>query len=349
MKLPLFYSMMMAAILALVISKIVYFGYTANYAADTFSRSTLHGRFDHDVYKYRILGKYLLFKLDDWLSSSMPEKGAEPRILVQTKNGSERFFLAFYYLNTFFLVLTSILVALLLDLDKPFQFNQTDRVLLLFFIPVMIGLSEFVITFYDVCSYFFQLLILYIFLRFIDRNYWLTLAIIGVLIILSTLNRESSALSVSIISVLLLSRYGFTRRTLFSIAGIFGCFLLTYIGLRILVIDPTHMRIINIQAGHLFVDTNIIGMLFWFLFCSLPFLMANSDENRWLIGLFFLFSLPYILTCLKDGVMWEVRLFMPLLIGSLFLSKITVTAPALSFSELYKKTILLLSQPRQAR
>jgi hypothetical protein len=322
MKSDLIIKIAIVILLSMVTNKIVYFGYTPNYAADIFSRQAFNGRFDHDVYQYRILSKYLLFKVDDWLGQSMPEKGAELRIGIYTPGGSQRFYLAFYYLNTFFLVLTSIMVVLLLHLDRSFQLGEAERNLIMFLIPIVISLSQFVVCCYDVSSYFFQLLIIYIFLKYIDRQRMLTLAIIDVLLIISTLNRESSALSVSIIALLLLTRYGINRQSILSCCGLAACFLGTYIGLRHFIHDNSNLHITNIQAGHLWIDTNIIGLFFWALFFYLPLSIANSAENRWLIAVFFLFSLPYILTCLKDGVLWEVRLYVPLFISSIFLSKL---------------------------
>ena len=318
---------MVAILLSMVTSKIVYFGFTPNYAADTFSRKAFKGRLDHDVYKYRLLSKYLLFSVDDWLARDMPEQGAEPRLMANMQGASERFYYALYYLNGFFLVLTSILVALLVHRDQDFRLTNMEKWLIIFLVPLLIGISEFTVCCYDISSYFFQLLILDIFLQWNRQRYWLSLAAITMLIILSTLNRESSALSVSIITVLLIGRYGLNWKTVAGIGLMAVGFLVTYIALRYIIIDPSHLRIINIQAGNLLIDTNIIGLFFWGLFFFLPVAIARSQENRWLIGGFFLFSLPYIIVCLKDGVLWEIRLYIPLFLGALFLSRIETTGP----------------------
>lgn len=334
MKYNLFLSLAMAVLLSMVTSKIVYFGFTPNYAADIFSRKAFNGRFDHDVYKYRVLCKYLLFAVDDWLGRDMPEQGAEARILINTRGGSERFYLAFYYLNTAFLILTSVMVVLLLYLDRSFLFSDGEKTLISFLVPVLIGLSQFTVCCYDVSSYFFQLLALYILLRYTKRHFWLSVAGIALLVTLSTLNRESSALSVSMAALFLAVRFGLTKKVITAIALIALCFILTYIALRLIIIDPSNRRIVNIHAGKLLIDTNIVGLLFWGLFFYLPFSMAENMENRYLIGAFFLLSLPYIITCLKDGVLWEVRLYIPLLLGSLFLSRLDASAHVVRLSNI---------------
>ncbi len=314
--------MMAVVCLSLVVSKIVYFGFTPNYAADIFSRQAFKSRLDHDVYQYRILSKHLLFAVDDWLAKDMPEKGAEARLMVNMRGASERFYLALYDLNTLFLILTSIMVVLLVHLTGELQLSDAEKWLIIFLVPLVIGISEFTVACYDVSGYFFQLLILYIFLRWNRRHYWICLSSLALLTILSTINRESSALSVAMIAVLLFSNYGFKRTALLGTGLLAVCFLATYISLRYLIVDPTHLRIWNIQAGDLLLDTNIVGLLFWALFFMLPFAIARDTDNRWLIGAFFLCSLPYIVTCLKDGVLWEVRLHIPLFLAALFLSRI---------------------------
>lgn len=337
MKFNTYISLVVAVVLAMVVSKIVYFGFTPNYANFVFSKPAFNSIFQHDVYQYRVLSKYLLFAIDHWLAADMPAQGAEARILVGTPGGSERFYLAFYYLNSFFLVLTSIMVVLLVNLDRQFRLTVMEKNLIIFLVPMLIGLSQFTVCCYDVSSYFFQLLIIYIFLRFVDRHYWVTMLVIGALIILSTANRESSALSVSMVAVLLLTRYGLTRKTLVGIGVSAVCFLATYVALRILIVDPQHERIFNTQVGQFFLDTNLIGLLFWGLFFYLPFAIAEETENRILIGLFFVLSLPYIITVFKDGVLWEVRLYIPLFLGALFLSKLDVSVHAFRVSRFFSR------------
>jgi hypothetical protein len=76
----------------------------------------------------------------------------------------------------------------------------------------------------------------------------------------------------------------------------------------------------------------MIGLIFWGLFFYLPMAIAATVENKWLIVAFFILSLPYIYSCLKGGVLWEVRLYIPLFLSALFLSKLDVSAHAIRLS-----------------
>ena len=149
------------------------------------------------------------------------------------------------------------------------------------------------------------------------------------------------------VTVLLLTTYGFTRRVLAGIGMVAACFLATYVALRILIVDPQHLHILNIQAGKLLIDTNMVGLLFWALFFYLPFAIAEEKENRLLIGLFFVLSLPYIITVFKDGVLWEVRLYIPLFLGALFLSRLNVSAGAFRVSHLLPRLRVMHPSPRR--
>ena len=49
--------------LSMVVSKIVYFGFTPNYGADIFSHKAFDARFDHGGYQYRVLSKYMVLSI----------------------------------------------------------------------------------------------------------------------------------------------------------------------------------------------------------------------------------------------------------------------------------------------
>src|SRR5580658_7285968 len=118
MKFNLFMTSVLVVMLSMVVSKIVYFGFTPNYGADIFSHRAFDARFDHGGDRYRVLSKYLVYGVDGWLSGNMKEGGAEARVRTVSGGASERFYYAIYYVNTLFLALTSLMVVLLLNLDK---------------------------------------------------------------------------------------------------------------------------------------------------------------------------------------------------------------------------------------
>jgi hypothetical protein len=227
MKFNLFMTSILVIMLSMVVSKVVYFGFTPNYGADIFARKAFDAKFDHGGDRYRVLSKYMVYAVDGLLGRSMKEGGAEARIGAVTGGASERFYYAIYYVNTLFLALTSLMVVLLLNLDAALRFSDSEKILLCFFVPVLIGMTQFTVHYYDLSSYFLELVILYVFLKNIDGRYSQTMAMSMGLIVVSTLNRESAEVSVAMIAVLLLVRFGGTRRVWWSIAGMVGCWVVT--------------------------------------------------------------------------------------------------------------------------
>jgi len=335
MKFNLFMSLVLVVMLSMVVSKIVYFGFTPNYEADFFSRQAFNARFDHGGYQYRVLTKYLVYEVDGLLGKNMKEAGVEARIRVNAPMMSERFYYAIYYVNTLFLAFTSLMVVLLLNLDKSLRFSDTEKILICFFVPVLLGLTQFTVHYYDLSSYFLELLILYVFLKNIGSRYSQTMTTIMGLVVVSALNRESAEVSVAMVAVLLLTRYGATRRVLWNIAGMVGCWLVTYVALRVVIGaggPPPKAAAITSTAFE--PDMFMMGVIFWVLFIYLPFAIAATEENKYLIGAFFLFSLPYIVSSLATGDLWAVRLYVPLFLGALFLSRLEVAGAAVKVSEL---------------
>ncbi|HUB59481.1 MAG TPA: hypothetical protein VL978_02200 [Puia sp.] len=343
MKFNIFMTSVLVIMLSMVVSKIVYFGFTPNYGANIFSHKAFDAKFDQGGYRYRVLSKYLVYGVDNLLGRSMKEPGAEDRIRTVSGGASERFYYAIYYVNTLFLALTSLMVVMLLDLDKSLRFPDTAKILIAFFVPVLIGLTQFTVHYYDLSSYFLELLILYVFLKGIDSNYSRTMTTIMGLVVLSALNRESAEVSVAMVALLLLTRFGATRRVLWSVAGMVGCWVGTYVVLRVVAGaggPPPKAAAITSGSGSGFEpDMFMMGVIFWVLFIYLPFAIAETEENKYLIGGFFLFSLPYIVASVWSGDLWAVRLYIPLFLGALFLSRLETAGAAVRVSGLRWKRL----------
>ncbi|HEV3412832.1 MAG TPA: hypothetical protein VG101_10150 [Puia sp.] len=334
MKFNLFMTSVLVIMLSMVVSKIVYFGFTPNYGADIFARRAFDAKFDHGGDRYRVLSKYMVYGADGLLGRSMKEGGAEARVRTITGGASERFYYAIYYVNTLFLALTSLMVVLLLNLDKSLKFSDPEKMLLVFFVPILLGLTQFTVHYYDLSSYFLELLILYVFLKNIDSRYGQTMTTIMGLVVLSTLNRESAEVSVALIAVLLLTRFGATRRVVWSIVGMVGCWVVTYVALRLAIGAGGPPPKAAAGAGNGFEpDMFMMGVIFWVLFIYLPFALAATEENKYLIGGFFVLSIPYIISSLAGGDLWAVRLYVPLFLGALFLSRLDVAADAVRISD----------------
>jgi hypothetical protein len=313
-------SILAVVLLCYLTSYIVYFIFVSNYSVNYFSKSSFASVYDYGVYRYRILSQFLLKLVSNFLDSHYPVKGTMKFIQFLDPHGSPNFYKAFFYLNTFFLTLTSVISVFLLN-TKPFsKINGGDRLLLLYFIPIIINFTQFCVVPYDTIGYFLELLTLYVFLRHFEKHFLPALAVMCVLTILSTLNRESSVLTVLLVGILLFSREGISDRTVVSALALFLSFYGTYFCLHYFIAGIPGF--VEHLAGNYRWYPNQLGILFWLLFFYLAISISSTRLNRQTIVAFHLISLPYIYYIFFNAIAAEMRLYIPLLLGSMFIARL---------------------------
>jgi len=212
----------------------------------------------------------------------------------------------------------------MLNTKRALVLQAAEKYFILFTAITTICLSQYFIFPYDVSSYFFQLLIMYVFFEMIDRDYWFTLLAIAALLFLSALNRESASLSVSLLCTLLIDKWGITKKTIGGIVLLLLSFIGTYIAIRYVVSSPEEKMSMHDNVPHPLVGNNLMGLFFWMVLFFFSLLIANTNTNRYIILIFHIISLPYIFMCLKYGNAWEIRLYIPLFLSSLFLARLNI-------------------------
>jgi len=297
------YSILFIILFCFVTSNMIYFGFMGDHAL-TYTKNSFTKLYGAGIYQYRVLGKWLILELDKIVDPSGKE-----------------FFLSVFYFNTFFLILTGIVTVLLVNLDTAFILSRSEKYFVMLLVPLMINLTQYTVVPYDVSGYFFELLIIFIFLSFYESRYVFAMISICLLLILSTLNRESSALNVAFLINVLVLRDGFKTKAFTSMCIFIWAFLLTYICLRVMIVNKPY-NAISLLAGYLTKYVNIVGILFWLLVGTFVYILSNTRQNKNLVILFHILSLPYIFTVFYSGILWEMRLYIPLFLGSLFLSKL---------------------------
>jgi len=303
MRSPVVQGILFIMLFCFVTSNMVYHGFLdSNFF--TYTKNAFTQLYGSGVYQYRILGKWLVLELDGIIDPS-----------------GKDFFRSLFYVNTFFLILTGIVTVLLVNLKEMFIFSRSEKYLIIVLVPLLINLTQYTVVPYDVSGYFFQLSIMYIFLAFYETRYKFAMMSISLLLILSTLNRESSAISVAFLVSVLILRDGFKTKAFASMCVFIWVFLLTYIFLRISIVNKPYSGV-SFLAGYLTKYVNILGILFWLLVAAFIYLLSDSQQNRNLIVFFHILSLPYIFEVFHTGILWEMRLYIPLFLGGLFLCKL---------------------------
>lgn len=308
-----------AILLAFTVNSFVYFGFANVYSSKILNFQEFQNQFSSGIYQYRKLSGWLLMWIYDFLGGLNLDYSVF-KLKFLNPESEPRMFLSFYLLNTFFTVLSGIVMVFITE-SKNFIATNSEKILITAAGIFTIALTQFVIVPYDVSSYFFLLLFFYFFLKYLGENNHAKLIILAVIIIISTLNRESSALSLSLAATLLLSKFGIKKESILPVAVLGGTFVAVYLGMRFF------SQSFTTNDGSLLLENftqpkNYLGLLFWAVFLLFSLLISKDKTAVRNILLFHALSLPYILMSFYSGILYEVRLYVPLFLTSLFLAGI---------------------------
>ena len=321
MKLNLFSKLIFAALLAFTVNSFVYFSFGNIYSSKILNYTEFRQQFSSGIYQYRVLSGYFLIWIYEVLSNLNIDYGIF-KLKFFDGSAEPKMYLSFFLLNTFFLVLTSAVMALITE-TKNFVATSSEKILFTAVAVLTIGLSQFVIVPYDISSYFFLMLFFLMLIRYIEKNSVIQLIILGIILLISTFNRESSALSLSLAATLLYAKFGLKKGTLIPVALLGITFLMAYFGMRLLNESFTT------NDGNLLIQNfsqpkNVLGLLFWLVFFVFSLLLAKDRKAVQNILIFHILSVPYIVMCFYAGIIYEIRLYTPLFLCALFLSRTDV-------------------------
>ena len=141
--------------------------------------------------------------------------------------------------------------------------------------------------------------------------------ILSVVVFLATITRESAALILSFYATIYLLRNGISiKKDLLHLLLVISVFLITYIGLRVEygIVNSIYN---NLTIGDFLKIQNIISLVFFIVFI----LIFNTNINKFKNSFLFLFlSAPYIVAIFLTGILFESRLWIPLLIPMIVLA-----------------------------
>ncbi len=306
-------------LLAFTVNSFVYFGFVNSYSSKILNFQDFTQQFHSGIYQYRILSGHFLIWIYDFLGNFNVNYDVF-KMKFLNPNSEPRMYLSLYILNTLFLMLSAF-VLLLITQTKNFIASESERILIVAVSIFAIALSQFVIVPYDVSSYFFLLLFFFFLMKYLENQSALNLITLFFILTISTLNRESSALSISLAATLLLAKFGWTKKMMVPVAILATTFIAVYIGMRIF----SEKFVTN--DGSLITENltnykNWLGILFWVVFFIFTLLLATQKQARKNIIIFHFLALPYIAMCFYTGILYEIRLYIPIFITCLFLGGI---------------------------
>ncbi|MGZ5284073.1 MAG: hypothetical protein ACXWB4_00315 [Kaistella sp.] len=317
MKINLLSKLIFAMLLAFTVNSFVYFSFGNIYSSKILNYADFQQQFSSGVYQYRILSGYFLIGIYEFLSDLNIDYSLF-KLKFFDADAEPKMYLSFFLLNTFFLVLSSAVLVLITE-TKNFVATSPEKLLFIAVAILAVALSQFVIVPYDISSYFFLLLFYYVLLGYLQKNSPQTLIILGSIMLVSTLNRESSALSLALAATLLFSKFGFKKETLVPVTVLGITFLAAYLGMRFMN-ENFSTNDGNLFAQNFSEPKNILGLLFWLVFFVFPLLLAKDKRSVNNILIFHVLSLPYIFMCFYTGILYEIRLYIPLFLASALIS-----------------------------
>ena len=319
MKLNLLSKIIFAVLLAFTVNTFIYFSFGNIYSSKILNFKDFHEQFHSGIYQYRILSGYLLIWIYELLTNLNIDYEIFKLKFLNT-DSEPQMYLSFYILNSIFLILSALMMVLITE-SKDFVATNSEKLLMIAVAIFSISLSQFVIVPYDISSYFFLLLFFYVLIQYLKTFSKSTLIVLVLLMVISTFNRESSALSLSLAATLLLAKFGFNRKTIIPIAILTASFLAVYAGLRV-----TSQQF-STNDGNLLLQNftnpkNLLGLLFWLLLFLFTLILAKDRAAINNILLFHLFSIPYLILCFYTGIIYEIRLYIPIFLTAILLSRI---------------------------
>ena len=318
MKINCISKFLLVSLFAIVVNSFIYFSFGNIYSSSVLNYTDFQNQFHSGIYQYRILSGYFLNFAHDFLSTLSIDYQLF-KLKFTNDNAEPQMYLSFYLLNTGFLVLSGFVMTLITE-TKSFIATESEKISLIIIALFTIAISQFVIVPYDVSSYFFLLVFFFFLIKYLEKSTPLYLLILGVLMVISTLNRESSALSLSLMATVLYKKFGLKKETIVPIAVLGFIFISVYLGMRVMSEN------FSTNDGNLFTENfsqpkNFLGMLFWLIFFLFTLILAKDKKAVRMILIFHFLSLPYILMCIYTGILYEIRLYVPLFLTALFLGK----------------------------
>lgn len=309
---------LLGLLLPISLNTIVYFGFISNYTRGVFSVEGFESQYYHGIYRYRVLGRELIrltHDILDWLLrwSGMLEHGVVQKIESSARlldsQATAAFYLSYFTVNTFFLCLYCLAHLWLVE-SNVLAIHRGNSNYLFLCNLLLVALSQYVVTPYDIPVYFFLILGISLILRHNARSMLLA----GGIIAIGGLFRESITVLLAFTWALYTVRYGWRLHKAYLIpVALTLVYIAAYALLRLVhgsavVVDQVLFPD-NIDAQ------GAVGILFALVLFAFFALQYRRTEWRFIL-LFLFFALPYITAITIGGLPFEIRLFLPLLLVS---------------------------------
>jgi hypothetical protein len=329
----------LALLLPVLVQYVCYYQFTTNYTTNAFSEDGFSKMYNTSVYKTRVIGRELhlytyrqLMKIDRF--SQLKENAGEEnflfnsnRLLYMDLTADPVFYFTYFLLASVFSVLIAFILIGILHGIQLSRGSPRSKDLAICIIILFIGLTQFVVTPYDNPGYFFMTLGMLLFLHHYSTGHSLSFFALLLIIVLATFNRETSLLILSFMAAVYFTREGWKIEWIKKMIPAALCFMIPYLFLKFGMGEPSNITeesklAVNLDIRNTYAIRGLAfgAFLLYFMLITLNQNKTNFSRN------FLLFSLPYLIIIHAVGVMIEYRLWMPVLLGAVVLSFLTLEA-----------------------
>jgi len=276
--------MFIGIVFPFLVQYVIYYRFTPNYNVNAFSEAHFTEGSSKGVYRYRLLGRELHLWVYKKLSAvpairNMKENPLyEKRLDYLDPDADQTFYFTYFIMALLFSILTSVFLLLIFDSGPFFNMSEPQKIFIPAFLILFIGLTNFVITPYDNLSYFFLTLAIFGFLKYLQSAKWTHYILVCAVILLATLNRESSLLILSFMAGIYISAYKIQdfRWIRKMVVPVF-CFIIPYVALRSFLGGDPEVS----EGSKLLANLSIfkISKLSGFLFVPVFFLHAMEYDQ----------------------------------------------------------------------
>ena len=314
-----FHGIMLTVVFPCLVSMVVYYGFATNYTTDVFHEAGFRSQYETGIYKYRVLGRYLLLKTHDLINSDglpgyllrriFAKSPASAAILDEQMDAT--FYAAYFLQNTFFMVAACVVLYFILS-SKGGGVSITATHMIG---SLIMGSTQYVIAPYDTLSYFLFLLSFLLILRPFKHSFPLLI----LTLVVSTLARESAAMILAFyFAYHFISLKRLRRVEIGQLVVLIVTYLTTYFLLRIFLgFDKALWQ--NINLGHNLTDGRALAGI-----AALPivsYLLCVGKKNWERCVIFLVASSPYFLGSIVVARGWEMRLWVPIWLGLICLAR----------------------------
>ncbi|PTT35073.1 hypothetical protein DBR28_12780, partial [Chryseobacterium sp. HMWF028] len=279
-----------------------YYGYESSYFPYKIQEAPSEWYYK-GIYQYRFLSREAVDMITALLKRIMTYENFPLKSYIQKKGTS--YYHALFLYNTFFAVAVSWMLNFVLK-NKTFfpEFNVKSRMLVVFVMTIISAFSQYVIVHYDNFAIFLLLCGFYFSFQYYHSDYsvkWMVL--LNAIIVISTLNRETSCLNISFLGSLLLFNTPLNNKEniLNVVKKLFipvCSFILPYLILRLLLPQEEGEGYYFFESITLWSNltgiNQIAGWLYAIVFIRFIYFFIPTVNNRKLANYFLILSTPYI-------------------------------------------------------